>query len=165
VVRCVSYTKASGRAVVESSGGLVFISSGVIAAGGTLNFTSIPSYSSLRIVYRGAYNGASSLLNGIDVAISDDNGATHGSGRGLISVPGSGEFIAHGSATISGTGAVGNKTVTPCAQSVAFNSGVNTVTNFSTTSTETVETGVTNALQFTTQASGVLANIDLYGVP
>lgn len=143
-VRCVWYQRASGQALSAPSGGTVLIGTAsqdgygagnsTIAVGGT--------YSSLMV--RVSSIGGNSALS---VSISDD-GSTFGTAVNFCPV-GTELRIAIGTITISATGISGNKTIQPRTVIGSDVDATASSTLFTTSGTETSETGITHSVRIT----------------
>jgi len=134
--------------------GAVYLGQGV---GNTVSFTSLGTYSKF-IAFVAIGTNSSSNRNAT-AAVSSDNGASYSAAKQITpSVVSTGASFAYGTVEISGVGVVGNKTYTPASVSTNQNS-------YSTVSTETTVTGVTNALQFDRTGTGTTITVILFGVP
>jgi hypothetical protein len=134
--------------------GAVYLGQGV---GNTVSFTSLGTYSKF-IAFVAIGTNSSSNRNAT-AAVSSDNGSTYSNAKQITpSVISTGASFAYGTVEISGVGVVGNKTYTPASVSTNQNS-------YSTVSTETTVTGVTNALQFDRTGTGTTITVILFGVP
>jgi len=134
--------------------GAVYLGQGV---GNTVSFTNLGTYSKF-IAFVGVATNSSSNRNAT-AAVSSDNGSTYSAAKQITpSVISTGATSAYGTVEISGVGVVGNKTYTPA--SLSSNQNI-----YSTVSTETTVTGVTNALQFDRTGTGTSITVILFGVP
>ncbi len=125
------------------------------AYNGNVTFTSIPSFSSIVALVSGRINtGTNQRLR---VAISSNNGSSYGSPIDLTNSIDDTEFSFSGSVTISNTNAVGNKTVTPAV--------LDRYAVYTTAGTESVVTGVTDALQFSMSSTSSGIQVTLFGIP
>lgn len=132
----------------------VFIGTGA-AYNGNVTFTSIPSFSSLfAIVNVRIATGTNQRLR---VALSSNNGSSYGSTIDLSNNYDIDQEPYNGTVTISNTNVVGNKTVTPAILDLT---GV-----YTTAGTESVVTGVINAIQFSMSSTSSGIQVTLFGVP
>ena len=133
----------------------VFIGAGTANDTNYVTFTGISSYTSLlAVVCVGNNSGTGS--RGATLQLSSTNGVSWGSSRTIVSATDT-KFTAVGSVTISNTGTVASKTITPALASQEF--------LYSTTATESSITGVINAVRFTTGNGSVYISVTLYGIP
>ena len=155
VVRCVAYTKADGTAVVvAASSGLTFIGIGGTSGANSVEFTGLSQFTSLvaHVSFYSNSNGDAATL-----ALSSNNGSSYGFDKTLTNSVSAAGLMSSGFVTISNTKANGsNKTITPAMSRVS--------SSYTTTSTETVVTGIINAIKFTS-VSGCNISVALYGVP
>jgi hypothetical protein len=137
---------ADSVTISAAGSGLIYVGAGVVASGGTLSFTNIPASSRLIAMYSGGADSGSNPIGSLN--ISDDNGGTYGSNRGIDNSLGPGEAMVHGTVTISNTGTSGNKTISPFAARTVISTTISSTSTYTTTATESTKTGVTDALRF-----------------
>ena len=165
VVRCTGYSLANGRSLNSAAASGTQILIGITTINGTtpVSFTNIPnSYTSFFVRFVGMSHTTDA---DVQMKFSDDNGGSYGSARTLTPVA---KFAAYGisigAATISGIGtAATNKVITPASVNVDDVDTSPSTDRYSTTATETVKTGVTNAVQFLMALPGG-AMVEFYGV-
>lgn len=135
--------------------GAVFIAHGVGNAGTGIQFTNISQYTSLYIVF--AVSETAAAGRNLRVALSSNNGSTYGTPIVVSTTVTSAS--GYGSATISNTKVTANKTVTPAAITLAGSA------TYTTVGTETVVTGVINAIDVDGSGSSFNYSVSLYGIP
>lgn len=126
------------------------------------NLIALPTFTSyfLRII-----TFSSSLNNNLRVLISEDNGSSFGANR-VIHTGDSAIFCSFGNAIITGVGATAtNKVVTPNIASFGDLDSAGSSSSYTTTATENVKTGITNALRFNHSAASARSIIEVYGIP
>lgn len=137
---------------------------GVITSAATVDYTNIGGpYSSILIVYQGT--GTATAARTLQVALSEDNGGSFGTARTVASLSTTAGNFTMGAATISDTANTAtNKTITPAA--VGMNDVDATVTSntYTTVATETVKTGVIDALRLSVSGATCSYAYQLYGV-
>ncbi len=125
------------------------------AYNGNVTFTNIPSFSSLLAIVSVRINtGTNQRLR---VALSSDNGSSYGSPINISNNQDVTYEPYTGSVTISGTNVVGNKTITPAVLDL---NGV-----YTTVGTESVITGVIDAVQFSMGSTSSGIQVTLFGIP
>jgi hypothetical protein len=157
-VRCVSYNKASGAAVVASSASPVYIAGGAGTGSTAVVFTNIPQYTSLLLFVSSGSDSTGGHSSTVE--LSSNNGSTYGTARTIVPTLTSGEF-GGGTVTISNTSASGqNKVVQPYITTVGEDDEV-----YTTSATENVVTGVIDAIRVATGASSLGISVSLWGIP
>lgn len=159
VVRCVSYTKASGQPVVESSG-IKFIAAGAGTGTAGVQFTNIPQYTSLLlIIFMGTQTNPTMRL-----ALSSNNGSSYGTARTISSSVGDTFEVTF--VTVSDTKNNGaNKTISPFSAYGKVATNITADGTYTTTATETVVTGIIDALDVDSSASSTSYSVLLLGIP
>jgi hypothetical protein len=156
VVRCTVYTKANGQPVSGSSGNLVYIANGSSLT--SVTFTNIPQYTALLLQFASAEAGTGNATP--EVELSSDNGSTYGSARQIgVNV---GDSILWGSAHISNTKASGTSKVISgrtisgeVDTDDASDFGIVGIDLYGSNQTESVITGVINALRVSNASTAV----------
>jgi hypothetical protein len=144
---------------IPAATGLVYIGSGVGDGTTGVSFTSIPSYSALLLKIDGS-NSATGALS-LRVELSSNNGSSYGATRQITSSDATTQapYIPPivGMVHISNTSAAStNKTITPAT--------VNCDTTYATVATETVITGVINALRVTSSGASAFYAVTVFGI-
>lgn len=152
---------------IAASGGsgstMEYIAHGVQSGTSAVSFTSIPSGYTTLYLYCQFHYAAGGRHR---VALSSNNGSSYGTVRNITSAVGA-SGVAGGWVAISNVSASGSsKVITP---SVSEVDRLDNTTNraadiYTTTATETVITGLINALQVTCDAGNNTSTITLYGV-
>jgi hypothetical protein len=152
---------------IAASGGsgstMEYIAHGVQSGTSAVSFTSIPSGYTTLYLYCQFHYAAGGRHR---VALSSNNGTSYGTVRNITSAVGA-SGVAGGWVAISNVSASGSsKVITP---SVSEVDRLDNTTNraadiYTTTATETVITGLINALQVTCDAGNNTSTITLYGV-
>ena len=133
----------------------VFIGAGVASGSNFVTFTSIPVYTTLLAVVCVGNNDSTGTLTS-SLQLSSTNGSSWGSSRTIVTATDK-RFVANGSVTVSNTGTVASKTITPAIVTQEF--------SYSTTATESTITGVIDAIRFTTGNTDAYISVTLYGIP
>lgn len=133
----------------------VFIGAGANNDNNYITFTNIPVYTTLLAVVCVGNDDSTGVTSGT-LQLSSTNGVSWGSSRTMVAATDT-RYIANGSVTISNTGTVASKTITPSIVTQTF--------KYTSTSTESSITGVINAIRFTTGNSSTQISVTLYGIP
>lgn len=143
--------------------GMVYLGQGVNTAGVSSSHTNIGGYSSLLV--QSQCFSSNTNASSFTIGLSSNNGSTYGTGRTVSQTGSTATSIAFGTATVSNTNSSGtNKVVTPAIVRQTDVDGAGAISSYTTTATETVVTGLINAVQLTTGTSQTCA-YSLYGIP
>ena len=147
------------KTYVDTTKGMVYIGSGACGTNATVTFAAIATtYQTLVAIFSGVTSGNNAVV--LQVKISSDNGSSYGSVRTLSTGGNSVPTVINGKVDIYNIGQTStNKIVIPLTTSNGTTPGYTTV------SSETSKTGVTNNIQFlfdTASFNG--GTIYLYGI-